>query len=329
MSSRPVLVDAAPLGHEFFAMSATRLSTLLRCAAPCQDGDPALRFADLLRRRRLRLGFTQAELAQRAMLSERTISDLERGLKLPQSANARRLASALQLSPLTEQLTTSRQRARQPVERPAVTTRPLPGHTLPVPRSTFIGREREGPWRRPGCWKPTACSPWSVQVRETRVALKLAESVSDRYADGAWFVGLAPVFDARLVVGTRRRAWRLYRRGWLAHVQRDSATANRLLTRALAEARDDVWWRAWVRRRWTPSRSSTTMRRALPRNWPAPLRHRRGAGRRLADRVGAALARTGRVHRRRVPHRRDALRTLPDAQARAGPSRRPVHGSST
>ncbi len=168
------------------------------------DGDPALRFADLLRQHRLRLGFTQAELAERAMLSERTISDLERGLKLPQSANARRLASALQLSPeLTEQLTTSRQRARQPVERPAVTPRPLPGHTLPVPRSTFIGRERElleAARLLEANRLLTLVGPGGTG--KTRVALKLAESVSDRYADGAWFVGLAPVFDARLVVPT-------------------------------------------------------------------------------------------------------------------------------
>jgi DNA-binding XRE family transcriptional regulator len=38
-------------------------------------------FAELLRQHRLALGLTQGELAERAGLSERAISDLERGLK--------------------------------------------------------------------------------------------------------------------------------------------------------------------------------------------------------------------------------------------------------
>ena len=57
--------------------------------------EDASRFGDLLRRHRLQRGMTQAELAERALLSERTISDIERGLKLPQASNARRLADAL------------------------------------------------------------------------------------------------------------------------------------------------------------------------------------------------------------------------------------------
>jgi predicted ATPase/DNA-binding XRE family transcriptional regulator len=168
------------------------------------DGDAALQFGDLLRQHRLRLGLTQAELAERAMLSERTISDVERGLKLPQFANARRLATALQLSPeLAEELTSSRQRARHAVERPGLVPRPLPGHALPVPRSTFIGREREMAEARrllESSRLLTLVGPGGTG--KTRVALKLADSVRHGYADGAWFVGLAPVSDPRLVVPT-------------------------------------------------------------------------------------------------------------------------------
>jgi len=56
-------------------------------------------FADLLRRHRVSRGLTQEELANRAGLSPRTISDLERGVKLTaRTATIALLADALQLA---------------------------------------------------------------------------------------------------------------------------------------------------------------------------------------------------------------------------------------
>ena len=52
-------------------------------------------FAEALRQYRRARGLTQAELAENAHLSERAISDLERGLKLPQRGTVRLLAGAL------------------------------------------------------------------------------------------------------------------------------------------------------------------------------------------------------------------------------------------
>jgi transcriptional regulator with XRE-family HTH domain len=46
-------------------------------------------FAEALRQQRLARGLTQEELAQRARLSVRAISDLERGLKQPRPSTAR------------------------------------------------------------------------------------------------------------------------------------------------------------------------------------------------------------------------------------------------
>jgi transcriptional regulator with XRE-family HTH domain len=58
------------------------------------------RFADLLRRYRLAAGLTQEELAERATLSARAVSDLERGLRTrPQRETIRLLAEALHLNP--------------------------------------------------------------------------------------------------------------------------------------------------------------------------------------------------------------------------------------
>src|SRR5258708_6278491 len=56
-------------------------------------------FARLLRHHRLSRGLTQEELAERARLSARAISDLERGLKrTPRGSTVRLLARALDLS---------------------------------------------------------------------------------------------------------------------------------------------------------------------------------------------------------------------------------------
>jgi transcriptional regulator with XRE-family HTH domain len=58
-----------------------------------------LLFADRLRQYRVAAGFTQEELAERAGLSARAISDLERGVKqTPRRETLRLLVDALHLS---------------------------------------------------------------------------------------------------------------------------------------------------------------------------------------------------------------------------------------
>ena len=142
---------------------------------------------------------TQAELAERALLSERTISDIERGLKLPQASNARRLADALRLSPeLTQQLTSARLRERH--EGGALAE---PQRTLPTPRTTFIGRERElADVQRLLRSNRLLTLIGPGGTGKTRVALKAADAVLDSYADGVYFVGLSPISDPRLVIPT-------------------------------------------------------------------------------------------------------------------------------
>ncbi len=61
---------------------------------------PAATFGDLLRRYRLAAGLTQEELAERAQVSPRAISDLERGLRsCPWRETIHLLAEALTLAP--------------------------------------------------------------------------------------------------------------------------------------------------------------------------------------------------------------------------------------
>src|SRR5215471_9630892 len=79
-----------------------------------------LGFPQLLRRERKQLGLTQAELAQRAGLSERAISDMERGLKVPYSTSMRALCDALGLSAeMTQHFDVARRMRRQLNEQPA------------------------------------------------------------------------------------------------------------------------------------------------------------------------------------------------------------------
>lgn len=60
----------------------------------------AARPGDLLKQYRLAAGLTQEELAERAGVSARSVSDLERGLtRTPRPSTIRRLADALELTP--------------------------------------------------------------------------------------------------------------------------------------------------------------------------------------------------------------------------------------
>src|SRR3712207_7119137 len=98
-------------------------------------------FGELLRRYRVAAGLTQEELAERAGLSARGIVALETGeRRVPRRATVALLADALALSP-HDRVVFSRT-ARQPP--PGVTAAPQPAagrSTLPVPLTSFIGRE--------------------------------------------------------------------------------------------------------------------------------------------------------------------------------------------
>src|SRR5919204_3485193 len=86
------------------ASAAGQRSMASAVARPREDGghmaaQQPLAFGELLKRHRLAAGLTQAQLAVRAGLSERAISDLERGARrVPQRATLQLLAEALGLA---------------------------------------------------------------------------------------------------------------------------------------------------------------------------------------------------------------------------------------
>jgi predicted ATPase/DNA-binding CsgD family transcriptional regulator/DNA-binding XRE family transcriptional regulator len=151
-------------------------------------------FRVLLQQYRTLAGLTQYELAARAGLSRRGISDLERGARhAPYPATVRRLADALGLSQL--------QRARLlEVARVANRRASLAPAPVPVPLTSFIGREREVLELRTllqRCRLLTLTG--SGGVGKTRLAIELVTALPTTHSGGSVVVELAILADCYLV----------------------------------------------------------------------------------------------------------------------------------
>ncbi len=157
-------------------------------------------FGDLLCRHRLDAGLTQDALAERAGLSRRGISDLERGARThPHRETVRVLADALGLN--GRERAAFAQQARRPVGRAA----PRRGRetNLPVPLTPLIGRHEERDQvgrllRADAVRLLTLTGPGGVG--KTRLALAVAGQSVDGFPDGLVFVDLAPLRDPALVL---------------------------------------------------------------------------------------------------------------------------------
>lgn len=166
------------------------------------DGRPNLpSFADLLRRHRLAARLTQAGLAERAGLSARGISDLERGARShPHRETVRLLADALGLGGAERSAFV--RAAPRTVGRAGARHRSAVAQ-FPVPFTPLIGRQEQRAdivrlLQDARVRLVTLTGPGGVG--KTRLALDVAEQVSTAFPHGHVFVDLATLADPRLVM---------------------------------------------------------------------------------------------------------------------------------
>ncbi len=159
-------------------------------------------------------GLTQEELAATAQVSQRAVSDLERGInRTARKETALLLAEALNLAEPVRQAFVAAARGHTPaagvlvaVQRHAPETSwgAAGGvHGFPATLTSFIGRA--GPLREvAGLLSDhrlvTVTGPGGAG--KTRLAVQVARQLADRFADGVWLVELAPVADPDQVAVT-------------------------------------------------------------------------------------------------------------------------------
>ena len=156
-------------------------------------------FGSLLRQARTAAALSQEELAERAGVSARGVSDLERGLRrAPRLETVRMLADALGLDAAARAALLAAARTPVADADPASSS-----SGLPQPPTRLVGREREvADLTRllvgDGVRLLTLTGPGGSG--KTRLAIAVANEAGGRFPDGVVFVDLAPLADASLVL---------------------------------------------------------------------------------------------------------------------------------
>ncbi|HEU5003435.1 MAG TPA: tetratricopeptide repeat protein [Actinomycetota bacterium] len=168
-------------------------------------GIPDDTLAICLRGHRISAGLTQEELAERAGVSQRTISDIERGLRARMyPTTARLLAGALGLEPNERQRFEAVARGRSGHADGSARSGDRRGSNarLPVPLTRLIGRAQElgtiGAALRDRYLRlVTLTGPGGIG--KTRLAVEAAGQALEGFADGVCFVPLAAIQEPGLV----------------------------------------------------------------------------------------------------------------------------------
>jgi predicted ATPase/transcriptional regulator with XRE-family HTH domain len=153
--------------------------------------------ADAVKQRRLAAGLTQEELAERAGISARTVSDIERGLRSTVYPDtARRLSAAFRLDDEERREFESVLRGRERGDDGPQAT------ALPLAPTSLLGRSSElngvtTAMAASGVRLLTLTGPGGIG--KTRLAIEAARRLEGSFSDGVFFVPLGDTHDAALV----------------------------------------------------------------------------------------------------------------------------------
>jgi predicted ATPase/Tfp pilus assembly protein PilF/transcriptional regulator with XRE-family HTH domain len=173
-------------------------------------------FGDYLRQLRVARKWTQHDLAFNANIAERTVSDLERGIKKrPRRDTVKALIAGFEEGgePLSDAEKVHLWKGRAPAT--VTRKRIAPAEALPDPDTPFIGRDADleaicGYMER-GVRVVTLTGPLGVGT--TRLAVEAAKSLRSRYPDGVSFLDLAAADTPARLAGTIMQALGLTQSG--------------------------------------------------------------------------------------------------------------------
>lgn len=177
--------------------------------------DQFLTFGELLKYLRHRAGLSQLELSIAVGYSEGQISRLEHGLRAPDSSLlAARFVPALGLERDPEWAArllelADRSQIKTSSETPSRTA-DTPPTNLPLQLTSFVGRENEiAAIKRLVIGDGSASQPVRLLTLtgpagsgKTRLAIQAASQIARNFADGVFFINLAPVTETALVAPT-------------------------------------------------------------------------------------------------------------------------------